>query len=442
MPQARSPGEADPAADGPGPRPPALRKRLAHLLKTRLFELEPVDAWLDRRLERPAGALGRALRERFYLRLFPERRVAADPFGERPPGVARIGTAAVLSLVPPEDAGGTGRPAALAVELHRRGYDIEWRYALASYPWPRLRRAARAGVRVERAPGRAFPPDLRLVLVEAPHPDLAAALDAIGNGCKLVYDAIDAWDTSLGSSWFRPAVERALLRRATHLVASSRVLRDRLVSLAGRDVLYLPNACDASRFGRGAAPPGALSLRRGLPTVVFVGALWGAWVDLALIEGLARALPSAEIHLIGPSHGRRLPSAPNLHAHGPRPHGEIPAILAQADVAIVPFTTDRLAAAVSPLKVFEYLAAGRPVVSTPLPEIEGLPGVRIARGVDAFARAIDEAVGGPFPRAEVSSLVRASTWEARVDALLRWIGEADARSAAEAEGFRADRAPR
>lgn len=436
MPEATSAPEAATAPVRERPGPPVLRKRLAQRLKARVFELEGLDAWIDRRLERPAGAIGRALRERLYLRLFPERRVAADPFDDRPPGVGRLGAVAVLSLVPPEDAGGTGRPAALAAELHRRGYDVEWRYALSSFPWPRLRRAARAGVRVERTPEPAAASDLRWVLVEAPHPAFAAWLDALGPGPTVVYDAIDAWDTSLGAGWYRPEIEQEIARRATHLVASSRVLRDRLAALAGRDALYLPNAFDASRFDPESAPAPDLALRRGRPTVVFVGALWGEWVDLGLLEGLARALPEAAIHLIGPTHGRRLPVAPNLYAHGPRPHREIAPLVAQADVAIVPFTTDRLAEAVSPLKVFEYLAASRPVVATPLPEIEGIPGVRTARCLEAFTRAIREAPERPFPEREVRALLRSSTWRVRVDSLLEWIGEASDRPGVASEPLR------
>lgn len=395
------------------PRPP-LHKRTSHHLKRALYRAAHLDGWLDRwaRGETRARSL---VRERLLLRLFPERHMRQSPFREAPtpptPGLARI-----LSLVPPEDSGGASRPAQLAAELHRRGWAIEWRWALPIYPWPRLRRPQIPGVDarpLEEAEPAITPADL--VLLEAPHPDLWRHARGEERNGPLVYDAIDLWDGDLGAGWYDRAVEDDVLRNADLLVASARRLEEEIANRVGRPVVCLPNAVDATRFDPRSTP---LPLRCGQPTVIYIGALWGAWVDLDLIAHLARALPEAAIHLVGPAGGRVLPSAPNIHIHGPRPWKDIPGLLAAADVAIIPFEPSRLSDAVSPLKVFEYLAMQRPVVATRMPELEGFPGVVTAADPTEFARAVRSA-GSTCPDSEtLASFVSENTWPRRVDRLL------------------------
>ena len=394
-------------------RPP-IRKRASHRLKRAVYRTAHLDGWLDQwaRGDTPGA---RFARERVLHRLFPERRMRQSPFtGESAP--ATPGLARILSLVPPEDSGGASRPAQLAAELHRRGWAIEWRWALPIYPWPRLRRPQIPGVDarpLEEAEPAITPADL--VLLEAPHPDLWRHARGEEQNGPLVYDAIDLWDGDLGAGWYDRTVEDDVLRNADLLVASARRLQEEIVDRVGRPVALLPNAVDANRFDPRSSP---LPLQRGRPTVLYVGALWGTWVDLDLIAHLARALPEAAIHLVGPAGGRVLPSAPNIHIHGPRPWEDIPGLLAAADVAIIPFEPSRLSDAVSPLKVFEYLAMQRPVVATRMPELDGLPGVTTATEPEEFARAVRSA-GRAEPDLEaIASFVSENTWTRRVDRLL------------------------
>lgn len=391
-------------------------KRASHGLKAAWYRAAWLDDVVDRILDpRGDGEGGRAwLRERGLYRLFPERRLRASPFeapGRPPDRLARI-----LTLIPPEDTGGGSRPAQIAAELHRRGFAIEWRWALPIFPWPRRRRPAVAGLDARHVdePGADPADPADLVLLEAPHPRLAA-MAAAARG-PVVYDAIDEWSGSLGAGWYDRATETRLLESADHLVASAELLRDDLARRTGRTVELLPNAVDRALFGAGHTYPAPIV--RGTPTVVYVGALWGEWVDVALIADLARVRPHAEIHLIGPPGTRALPEAPNVHVHGARPRAEIPGFLAAADVAIVPFVASRLSAAVSPLKVFEYLAMDRPVVSTELPDLRAVPGVTLAPDAASFVAAVERASREPFPRDAVQRFLADHTWERRVDRLL------------------------
>lgn len=405
-----------------------MHKHLSHRLKSAVHGSPALDALVDDWLDDARGPIRRWLREAAWHRLLPERRVRVSPFESRrgredgPLAGRRV---LVLSLVPPEDTGGGSRPAQLAAELHRRGCSIDWRWALPIFPWPSRRRPRVPGVAVRHvSEGSAHGPDdgraarHDLVLLEAPHPALLAIAQASPTRC-LAYDAIDLWDGELGAGWWQPAAEDAAIARADLLLASSRLLRDDLAARSRRPVTLLPNAVDRTRFDPGGERAAPSDLRRGEPTVGYVGALWGEWVDLDLVDRVARLLPRAAFDLVGPAGDRRLPSAPNVFAAGPKPQREVPAWLAAFDVAIVPFATSRLTAAVSPLKAWEYLAMHRPVVSTPMPDLERVPGVRFASDPREFATAIEQAARDPFPAEEVDAFLASHTWSARVDELCR-----------------------
>lgn len=393
-------------------------KRASHTMKRAWHDRNALDAWVDDRLsvvtarKNPVRAL---VRERLLHGLLPERRLRSSPFGHAPANTS--GLARVLALIPPEDTGGGSRPAQLAAELHRRGFAIEWRWCLPIYPWPRLRRPQIAHVDAQHVDDASLSTtSADLVLVEAPHPDLIRLATSSERHGPILYDAIDEWSGALGAGWYDRKAESQLIERADVLVASAALLCADLQERSQRPVELLPNAVDPSVFAPSARPDA--SLRRGRPTVLYVGALWGEWVDLDLIDRVARDCANAAIHLVGPAGSRALPRRPNVHVHGAVPRDRIPSMLAAADVAIVPFTPSRLTAAVSPLKVFEYLAMERPVVSTALPDLEGVPGVTIAPDAESFVAEVQRSAEREFPRDEARRFVERHTWERRVDRLL------------------------
>jgi glycosyltransferase involved in cell wall biosynthesis len=266
-------------------------------------------------------------------------------------------------------------------------------------------------------PGRLGPADL--CLLEAPHPRLLETLDRAPRPSAVIYDAIDLWDGSLGAGWYHPAAEARAIARADLLVASSELLRGRLAAQADRPVALVPNAVDLRLFDPAIPRERPRDVRAGHPTVLYVGALWGEWVDVGLIAAVARAVPRAVVHLLGPTGGRSIPRLPNLHVLGPRPREAVPAYLACADVAILPFLGSALADAVSPLKLFEYLAMGVPVVSTPLAEVAARPGViAVARDESSFISAVERAARERLPAGLVRAEVADQGWSSRVDRIL------------------------
>jgi len=127
-------------------------------------------------------------------------------------------------------------------------------------------------------------------------------------------------------------------------------------------------------------------------------------------------------------------AAANVHVLGRRPYAELPRYLAGFDCCLIPFLASPLTAAVSPIKLYEYLAAGRPVVSTPLPSV--LPFARevlIAAG-PRFLEAVEEAVAAA-PNVDAAAArrrrARAHTWDDRVARVLEALTEAEAAPAGE-----------
>jgi glycosyltransferase involved in cell wall biosynthesis len=101
-------------------------------------------------------------------------------------------------------------------------------------------------------------------------------------------------------------------------------------------------------------------------SMIYIGALWGDWFDWGLLRRLAVAYAEAAVVVIG-DYRQQMTAAPgNVHFLGLKAQAELPAYLAQAEVAIIPWKANAVTHATSPLKVYEYLAMRRPVVAPQL----------------------------------------------------------------------------
>jgi glycosyltransferase involved in cell wall biosynthesis len=222
-----------------------------------------------------------------------------------------------------------------------------------------------------------------------------------------------------------PAIEKETCRRAGLVVATARTLVERARALGARRVLYLPNACDPEQFeSRTSSPPAEIAaLPR--PRAVYAGAL-ESWFDADLVRETARLLPRWSFVLVGPARAAMpaLGGLPNVHLLGPRPYESLPALFAGADAGIVPFRLTPMTHAIHPIKVYEYLAAGLAVVSTPMTETAamGAP-IALAATAGEFARALEAGrVPGTAARLERQAYARRNSWDARFAALASELG--------------------
>lgn len=209
-------------------------------------------------------------------------------------------------------------------------------------------------------------------------------------------------------------LEERALSRADVIFAVASGVRERLAARYG-NVVGLPNGVDFAHFSEARPEPADLAVLPH-PRVLYVGAL-EYWFDEAAVVKSARALPEASFVAIGPANRdlSSLEALPNVHLLGPRPYAGLPGYLQHSDVAIVPFVRDELVDSVHPIKVYEYLAAGLPVVASRWTELERMdapvtlvdPGEMPAAIADALTR---PAADG---RMERMAYAQANSWDAR-----------------------------
>ncbi len=142
------------------------------------------------------------------------------------------------------------------------------------------------------------------------------------------------------------------------------------------------------------------------------------WVDLDLLAEVAGKRPEWHFILIGDSNVDLTPyrSLSNMHFLGRKPYEQLPAYCKQFDIGLIPFKVNELTKAVNPIKLREYLAAGLPVVSTPLPEVQIYESlVEIADGPDEFDIAVNSAlVSGVDIIRERSETMKREKWPEKV----------------------------
>lgn len=241
----------------------------------------------------------------------------------------------------------------------------------------------------------------------------------------LVYHCADDYARVRGFPDTLPALEADLCRQADLVITTSETLREARRRF-NPNTHWVPNGADVAHFSQSALP--AADLRdTPRPIVGFVGGL-SEWVDVRLIERLARARPGWSFVLIGPigvdvSPLRQLA---NTRLLGPRPYAGLPAYLAAMDVALIPFKHNDLTFHADPIKAYEYLAAGLPVVATDLPALQRLSSVvRLADSTASFLEALDEEVaeGRDARRRERQAEAARHSWTSRFEAVERLIRE-------------------
>lgn len=241
-----------------------------------------------------------------------------------------------------------------------------------------------------------------------------------------VYDAHDRWDLMPeNNSRLIDAMEDVHARRAGLVLAASEAIAARF-GARKRRCEPLPNACEYDHFAqaaKGAPVAGMAALPE--PRIAFIGGMDECF-DTEAVAAAARAMPEASFVMIGPEAvpQQALSALPNVHRVGPRPYAELPAWLAGAKACLLPYRMSERTVARDPIKLYEYLASGRPVAACPHPRAkEFAPYVEVSDGTpQGFAQACMRAAGHPPDRlAAQQTVARQHTYSnrvARLEALL------------------------
>lgn len=250
------------------------------------------------------------------------------------------------------------------------------------------------------------------------------ALDPVG----VVYQRTDRFEEFKGVDPQRISkFDRLLKDRADVTLFCSSWLMDqereqpREAAFVDHGVDYQP--FEAAGLGETEPPDDTQELPR--PLVGFIGGIDAHTFDPDLFLEVAKAVPEATFMLVG---GCSLPEdwceLPNVRLLGQRPYSEVPGYMAAADVLIMPWNRSEWIRACNPVKLKEYLAVGRPIVSTPFPELERYEGlVRVGDTAEQFAQHVRDALAESFDPAPGRDRVREQTWTAKADAVLEALRE-------------------
>ncbi|MBW4437907.1 MAG: polysaccharide pyruvyl transferase CsaB [Pleurocapsa minor GSE-CHR-MK-17-07R] len=263
------------------------------------------------------------------------------------------------------------------------------------------------------------------------------------NAPRVIYEQLDELDVFVNFPLDRLKKNHAIMVQTADVVVGT---ADRLVEQLRNDrtdVVLAPNGVDFHYFARPEAelhiPDDVKSFfGTGRPIVGYYGAL-AEWLDYDLIDYAARQLPEFTFLLVGPDLNEyvapnlsfkqtaynTLPS--NVHWLGPKQYQELPHYLHSFDVATIPFIVNNVTHAVSPLKLFEYMAGGKPVVTTDLEECKKYAGVIAAQNYDDYVQKLQYALtlrDDPDYRSQLHNTALDNTWEARAATIVDALQEA------------------
>jgi glycosyltransferase involved in cell wall biosynthesis len=220
--------------------------------------------------------------------------------------------------------------------------------------------------------------------------------------------------------------EEELLKSVDLIFCSSQGLKE-AKSIFNRNCFLLPNGVDLTSFRikdlDTEIPSDMKRIKK--PILGYIGTI-GEWLDFNILTGLAQARPDWSIVMIGPLTSKRfssiLKNVPNIYWLGEKNFGELPKYLGIFDVCLIPFKVDEFTKKIYPTKFHQYLAAGKPVVSSRLPELEPFaPWVEFysdIKGIEVKIKKLlsEDAEEKVLERRKVAS---ENTWDRRVESMIQ-----------------------
>lgn len=333
----------------------------------------------------------------------------------------------ILTGVPFENSGGAQRAAQIAKTLINQGHGVSYIYAI-KYKENRSLNIEKPSSNFQEYHVSRFnfirflnslPKDKKLIiLIEVPHPSFVPVIQFFKKfSHKIIYELIDPWNTELGQNWYNEYIEKRIIRLSDILTATAKNLQSQLSNKSKRTVHLIPNAYNKDLFVKSDYLRPS-DLPKG-PIIGYIGALWGSWFNIDLIIRLAKSFPNYNVVLIGEYLNQfDQIKLPNMYFLNLKAQKDLPAYLSYFDIGIIPFRTNKLTESINPLKVYEYLAMGVPVVSSYMPELVNIPNVYLGKDEEEFIKQVANVLKKKFQTEEIKGWLKNNNWNSRVEQIL------------------------
>ena len=343
-------------------------------------------------------------------------------------------TVFIVASIPYYDIGGGQRCSQLAKTFNKMGYNVVYLYAFKSsesvtfdLPMPMCAHIFIDDKTVETI--RPMTSKNDLFIFESPSIKFKDILDlAIKKECKIVYENIDNWETSLGSTVYNEEILKKLLINSNLLIGTAKPLTKQLENylekyqISKKPIIYLPNAVDDELFCGLKKIDKPEDLIKDKITLLYYGSLWGEWFDWDIIIDLANKHPNYSFNIIGDYSGIKNIvdiCPPNIHFLGLKRQIDLPAYLKHVDYTLIPFKTGEIGDYVSPLKIFEYISMYTKVLCTELPDVVGYPNVYCGNTMQDWEKIINENFA--VDKEAADKFILENTWSNRVSNIINYI---------------------
>jgi len=252
-----------------------------------------------------------------------------------------------------------------------------------------------------------------------------------GDFSHIVYDCIDEVGVYAGRSSIDRALhnEKLLVNLSDSIFVTAQSLEEHVRTLdSQKSIRRIPNGVDYQWFVEQAekspVPEDFAMTKR--PIVGYVGTLY-EWIDFDLVREVAAKLSDVSFVFIGPvdrpDRINVLSSLPNMNWLGKKPYNDIPAYVQAFDVCTIPFCEGGIAESTNPIKLFEYFALGKPVVTTTMNEVKPFTVNKLSymgKGVDEYVAAIREALADQSEERRLArkEVARRHSWKEHVEQML------------------------
>ena len=337
----------------------------------------------------------------------------------------------IVASIPYYDIGGGQRCSQLAKTFNKMGFNVYYLYAMKSseskifnLPMPMSSHIYIDEKIISKIEDKVLKNDL--FIFEAPLKKFNELLEfAIEKKCKIVYENIDNWETSLGESIYNEETLKKMLKNSDLLIGTAMPLVNQLndylkkYNIKSKKVAYLANAVDDEIFCGLKKLDKPDDLVIGKVTFLYYGSLWGEWFDWNLIIELAKKHPDYSINLIGDYAGiidKKKNCPENIHFLGLKKQIDLPSYLKYVDYSMIPFKTGEIGDYVSPLKIFEYISMYTKVLCTKLPDVKGYPNVYTGNTIKEWEKIIEKNNDVDIEKA--NSFIEDNTWCSRVSTII------------------------